>query len=213
MNTRLPAALPLAALAVLAAAVPFTHAANFQSLIERSPFAPPGQITLGGDAPAEQGVLEFRSVVNDADGVHYSVFDTTANKGYWLTATTTDKPIKVRSYDAASNTLEVEQNGKPVKLALKRAVIQAGQSVAAMIPAAQPTPTPGNPGGNRPNRGNNGEQAAPANPEATARRLEAVAAEVRRRRALRNAANPGANPSPAPANAPAAPAAPAAPVQ
>lgn len=201
MNTTHPA-FALACAAAIAVCSPSAQAANFQSLLERSPFAPPGQINLGGEAPVEQGVLEFRGVVTDADGVHYSVFDTTANKGHWLTATTTDKPFKVRSYDAATNTLEIEQGGKPVKLALKRAVIQPGQAVAAMIPAPAPTPANLGQGGNRPN--NNSNAAAANNPEATARRLEAVAAEVRRRRALRNAATPG---QAAPANqAPAAPA-------
>ncbi len=201
MNNTLTA-FAFACTAALSAGLPFAHAANFQSLIERSPFAPPGQINLGSDAPAEQGVLEFRGVVTDSDGVHYSVFDTTANKGHWLTANTTDKPFKVRSYDAATNTLEIEQGGKPVKLALKRAVIQAGQAVSAMIPSPAPTPANLGQGGNRPNN----NAAAANNPEATARRLEAVAAEVRRRRALRNAATPG---QPAADPAPAAPAAPA----
>lgn len=200
MNNTLTAS-ALACAAALSVGLPYAHAANFQSLIERSPFAPPGQINLGSDAPVEQGVLEFRGVVTDSDGVHYSVFDTTANKGHWLTANTTDKPFKVRSYDAATNTLEIEQGGKPVKLALKRAVIQAGQAVSAMIPTPAPTPANLGQGGNRPNN-----NAAANNPEATARRLEAVAAEVRRRRALRTAANNGqtaaetAPAAPAPAN-------------
>jgi hypothetical protein len=94
--------------------------------------------------------------------------------------------------------LEVEQNGRPVKLTLKRATILAGQPLAAM---------PGTPVMN--GQGNPGE-VRQAEGGADGRRLEAVAAEVRRRRALRNASRaqqgqpPGtqASATPAPAASP-----------
>lgn len=184
-------------LAALAVSFPAGAAVDLQTLVDRSPFAPPGQQAETA-APAEQATLEFRGVVTDDGGTSYSIFDTTTNKGRWVRAEDENSPIRVKGYDAANGLLEVEQNGRPVKLTLKRATIQAGQPVAAM--AAAPAPVvngPVNPGEVRRTEGG-----------ADARRLEAVAAEVRRRRALRNASRaqqgqPPAAPAPATAPAPA----------
>ena len=136
-------------------------------------------------------------MVTDTAGTSYSIFDTTTNKGRWIRADDTNSPVQVKGFDAANNTLEVEQNGRPVKLPLKRAVIQAGQPVSAMIPPTPAIPSPGGP----PNPGAVGQNKPDAANDA--RRLEAVAAEVRRRRALRNASG-NRQGQPAPATAPAA---------
>ncbi len=143
---------------------------SLQSLVERNPFAPSGH-TSQASTPAEQSTLEFRGVVTDGAGTSYSIFDTSTNKGRWVRAEDTEGPVRVRAYDAGNGTLELEQNGRPLTLTLKRVVIQAGQPVAVAMP---------NPGAGGVVRGADGA--------ADARRLEAVAAEVRRRRALRNAA-------------------------
>lgn len=155
-------------------------AVDLQTLVDRSPFAPPGQIGENAGPAEPQGTLEFRGMVTDDGGTSYSIFDTSTNKGRWVRAEDANGPVQVKGFDSVNNTLEIEQNGRPVKLPLKRATIQAGQPVTAMIPAtpvhlSNPA-TPGAPADARkPDAG------------ADARRLEAVAAEVRRRRALRNA--------------------------
>ena len=156
-------------------------AVDLQNLVDRSPFAPPGH---GAEVapPPEQATLEFRGMVTDESGTAYSVFDTSTNKGRWVRADDPNSPIRVRGFDAENATLEVEQNGRLQKLTLKRATIQAGQPITAMVPNVAPVP-----GAPRPNGGGEVRRDAGAD----ARRLEAVAAEVRRRRALRNAANPG----------------------
>lgn len=147
-------------------------AVDLQTLIDRSPFAPPGQAS-GPAAPAEQqGTLEFRGVVTDEAGTAYSIFDASTNKGSWVRAEDAESPIKVRGYDAANGVLEIEQNGQSVQLSLKRATIQAG------APVVMNGPPSGAPGVGPQMRRDN---------SADSRRLEAVAAEVRRRRALRNA--------------------------
>lgn len=169
------------------------RAVDLQTLIDHSPFSPPGQ--TGENATAEpQGTLEFRGMVTDESGTAYSIFDTSTSKGRWLRPDDSNSAVQVKNFDAASNTLEVEQNGRPVKLPLKRATIQPGQAVAAMVPTAPPPTNPGNPG-------NPGEVRRP-DAGADARRLEAVAAEVRRRRALRNATKTQQGQPPAPAAAP-----------
>jgi hypothetical protein len=170
-------------------------AADFGTLLERSPFAPAAGPKLNpGDAAAEQGPLEFRGMAVDETGASYSVFDTTQSRGFWIREGG-EGPLRVVSYNAQESLLEVEQNGRAVKLQLKRATVQNG---AAAIP--HPVAA-GQPGGQPPAVGQN-------NPDG--RRLEQVAAEVRRRRALRNAATKPGQPG-APAQ-PAAPASPAAPV-
>ncbi len=161
-------------------AVPL-RAVDLQTLVDRSPFSPPPQASDGSGAPEPQGTLEFRGMVTDGNGTAYSVFDTTTNKGRWVRADEADGSVQVKGFDAQNNTLEIEQNGKPVKLPLKRAIIQAGQPVSSMVPSIPaPNAAPGNPGAAVQNRPDGGA--------GDARRLEAVAAEVRRRRALRNSA-------------------------
>lgn len=168
------------------------QAADLQTLIDRSPFAPPASQNAMENPTQEQSVLEFRGMVVDAGGTAYSVFDATANKARWLRVGEGDT-FKVKQYDSASSQLEIEQQGKTLKLPLKRATIAAGPAVVA-----NPTPSP--------QQQNGAPNARPGDPAADAKRLETVAAEVRRRRALRS------NPPPPAANPPAAvaPAAPAA---
>ena len=180
------------------------EAMDLQTLVDRSPFSPPKAAVAESGQQEQPGTLEFRGMVVDAAGTSYSVFDVTASRGYWVKEGG-DGPIRVKSYNPQDNQLEVEQNGKPVKLQLKRATIQAGSPVAAAAPRPPSQPGVPQPGGGPPGMGRpNGE------PGADARRLEAVAAEVRRRRALRNAA---ANNPAAAAPAAAQPAAPATPAQ
>src|SRR5690606_17144134 len=171
-------------------------ATDLQNLIDRSPFAPPQSALTNAAPPPEAATLEFRGVVNDELGTSYSVFDATANRGYWVREDDPKSQFTVKSYNAQDNVLEIEQNGRPIKLSLKRASMQ---NAAAVVTTA---PRPGMPQPNVPRPGG----TPGVNPGSTAdtKRLEAVAAEVRRRRELRNAAAAGGGaaqqpPPPAPA--------------
>jgi hypothetical protein len=163
------------------------HGMDLNTLVERSPFAPPGVVNAEpvNETPSQ---LEFRGIATDESGTLFSVYDLTANRGYWVREGEAGA-VSVKSFDRDESQIMVEQNGRTVPLKLKRATIQAG---AAQMVAAVPAP------GNNPGSG----ARAVANPAADAKRLEAVAAEVRRRRALRNAAQAGA---PAPVATPATP--------
>ena len=160
---------------------------GLQNLIDRSPFAQAAGQSLT-DAATPNSVLEFRGMVSDAEGSSFSVFDTTANKARWLRVGEGDS-FKVKQFDASSNQLEVEQNGKSLKLPLKHVTIMAGPAVVTA-----PRQPPQNSVGIQPQVNTNSDPAADAN------RLQTVAAEVRRRRAMRNTAAP-ANPPSAPAPA------------
>jgi hypothetical protein len=152
-------------------------AMDLTTLVERSPFAPPG--TVGGEQTQAEvpSTLEFRGVVRDGGGLSFSVFDATANRGYWLREGQDGQAIEVRQYLAQENRLEVVHQGRPLTLELKRAAIQTG----APIPVAGVE-------GSMPPQGGPGFRGGVDNQNVDANRLEAVAAEVRRRRALRNAA-------------------------
>jgi hypothetical protein len=167
---------------------------ELQTLVDRNPFAPAGQ-AAGPVQPAEQPTLEFRGMVTDFEGTAYNIFDTSTSKGAWVRVDDPDSPFKVRGYDPSSSTIEVEQNGRPLKLTLKRATIQAGPAMSAMVAGAS---APGVASGEARRTGDSGTDA---------RRLEAVAAEVRRRRALRSAAGTAQGQPPAAAK-PASPAGP-----
>ncbi len=158
-------------------AAPVIAAPDFQSLIDRSPFAPPKDDSTG-ETPTEQGALEFRGMVMEGGETTFSVFDTTANKARWLRVGEGDS-FKIKHFDAGTNQLEVEQQGKSLKLLLKRSTIQAGNPVVAAPQAGgQPSVRLGDPANDT-------------------RRLETVAAEVRRRRALRSTPTPAQVPAPA----------------
>ncbi len=182
----------------------WAHAVDLQTLVDRSPFSPasPGPDAEGAAAP--QGEWEFRGLATDADGTAYSLFDPGANKGRWVRAEDADGPVRIKGFDAANNTLEiVGRDGRAVRLALKRSVIQAGQPVTAMIPA----PAPSNPGSRAfpvrrtlveaPGQIAGQTQAQAAKPDAAAQqqRLKAVMEAARARREQRLAASSKARPN------------------
>jgi hypothetical protein len=176
----MPRLFSILAAGIMGLAAPVFAAPDLQSLIDRSPFAPPKDEATG-ESPTEQGALEFRGMVMEGGETTFSVFDATANKARWLRVGEGDS-FKVKHFDAGTNQLEVEQQGKSLKLLLKRSTIQAGAPVVAAPQAGGP-----------PN-------VHPSDPANDTRRLETVAAEVRRRRALRSTPTPAQVPAPAAPN-------------
>ncbi len=148
-------------------------------------------------------------MATDAEGTAYSIFDTTTNKGRWVRAEDSNSPVQIKGFDPANNTLEIEQDGRALRLALKRAVIQSGQSVSAMTAAgvqaaAQASAPerlagsgrrgggPGGPGGQG-RQGRQGQaqgqaQTPKLDPAVQKERLQSLAETVRRNREQRQAA-------------------------
>lgn len=165
-------------------------AVDLQSLVDRSPFSLASQ-GAGGEGVAEpQGTWEFRGVATDAEGTVFSLFDPGTNKGRWLRAEDNDGPVRIKGFDPANGVLEIEQDGRPVRLALKRAVIQAGQPVAAMVPPA-PVANSGNRtfSGRRNNLRAQGQASDQAKLDAATQqqRLQVIAEAARKRREERQA--------------------------
>ncbi|MSU72952.1 MAG: hypothetical protein EXS43_11520 [Opitutus sp.] len=164
-----------------------------------SPFLPPQ--TSGAGAPTAGAPLEYRGFIDTPAGTQYRVYDPARKAGEWIKINEPNSVLNVvaKQYDEARNTLVVEYQGRAYTLAAREAkVVSAGNAAQAMPPPA-PVPVPG-PGGMAPAV----TQSVVVNPSPAdeQRRLEAVATEVARRRALREQAaqqmGPGAVPQAAP---------------
>lgn len=156
--------------------------ADLQPLLDNSPFGRPPAVE-SGTVPAAEAPLEFRSLIVEKDRKYFSVFDPSAQRGYWVSEGDEDNQsgITIASYDDESHRLVVRQGGRTYELLLKQANILAGAVPAPVVAGA-------NASGGPP------RVQSSSNNAADARRLEAVAAEVRRRRALRQAAASNATP-------------------
>ncbi len=188
--------LGFACLLVGAVAAP-VRAVDLQTLVDRSPFAP-GEQGEESAVAEPQGTWEFRGMATDAEGTAYSLFDSSTNKGRWVRAEDSEGPVQIKGFDPANNILEIEQEGRPLRLALKRAIIQSGQSVAEMTP-----PAPDRRALSIRRTGNrNQSQTAKLDPAAQQKRLQAVAETVRRTREQRQAAIAKARQNGQPAGAP-----------
>lgn len=151
----------------------------------RSPFQPEGSAQAPMVAQSEGATLELRGIVSTKSGYTYGIFDPTKRQSAWVRMNDTGNSFVVRSHDVNNDTVTVEYQGRTMTLALKAAKVE---SMAPLPSPAQvniqrgPNPMPNQP----PQPG----QPPSMNPSAAdeARRLEGVAAEVRRRRMLRQAA-------------------------
>jgi hypothetical protein len=178
------------------------RAVDLQTLVDRSPFSSGGQGAEGAIVAEPQGTWEFRGMATDSDGTAYNLFDATTNKGRWVRPEDPDSPVQIKGFDPANSLLEIEQDGRPLRLSLKRAVIQTGQSVAEMAPPAVRAPD----GRASPGRRTAARSlAAKTDPAAEEKRLQAVADAVRRSRERRQAAMGQARQNGQPAGTPARP--------
>lgn len=151
----------------------------------RSPFLPPDNAPVE-KAGAGAATLEFRGFVDVGGGKQFRLFDPAKKRGDWVRLNERSPELEavIREHNEGEESVSVEHQGRTVSLAMRKAKIVAD----AAVPAAPP---PG---------------VAPAGPAITVtpavtqsvmvnpspadeqRRLEAVAAEVNRRRALREQA-------------------------
>jgi hypothetical protein len=181
--------LPLAGL-VLAATVP-VHA----QLAAKSPFTSANAPDAA--SPTANAPLEFRGYMETSEGVQFRIYDPAKKTGIWVKANERNSEfgLLVKEHDLDKETLTVEHQGKPLTLSQRKSkVVSSGSAALAVPPAAAVAATP--------NVLPAVTQAVVLNPTPAdeQRRLDAVAAEVARRRALRQQAEqqtaPGAAPQP-----------------
>ncbi|MFM8337563.1 MAG: hypothetical protein ACKODK_18550 [Opitutaceae bacterium] len=154
----------------------------------RSPFTPPAAAAPAAAATSAAGGLEYRGNIDLGDGVQFRLFDPARKNGVWVRLNQRNEEFDVvaRRYDDEQKALTVEHQGRSITLSMRVAkVVSGGAPVQAPPPVAAPSAPP--PAVN----------VAPAvtqsvvvnpTPADEQRRLEAVAAEVARRRAIREQA-------------------------
>ena len=150
-------------------------------LAANSPFLPPQGAASA--APTQNAPLEYGGYITTAAGPVYRIMDPAKKTGVFLKLNEADATlgVTVKQFDQANNTVTVEQQGRTYTLEEKKAKIVSAGSAA---PMPMPAPTP------PPNVAPAVVQSVVLNPTPAdeAKRLEAVAAEVARRRALREQA-------------------------
>ncbi len=179
-----PRTLILSRLAAALAA--FGAAARMEGQIAaKSPFMAPQ--AAANNAPTAGAPLEFRALIETAEGVQFRLYDPAKKTGTWVKLNEKNAELEVlaKQLDEAQQppTLTVEHQGRTLTLAMRVAkVVSSGSAAQAMPPPPAPMPPSAVPTAVT--------QAVVLNPTPAdeQRRLEAVAAEVARRRALREQA-------------------------
>lgn len=146
-----------------------------QSVNTQSPFMPEGSAATA--TPTENAPLELRGIVATKSGTLFALYDPTKRQSVWVGLNEQGSDYVVKSYDANNDMVTVEYQGRSLTLPMKASKVESLGPIAA---APVPMPNmlrPGQPGP--------GMSPSPAD---EARRLESVAAEVRRRRMMRQAA-------------------------
>jgi hypothetical protein len=123
-------------------------ALELDGLVKNSPF---GQATERAIGEAKPGTLEFRGMYVDNGVTYFSVYNSITKQSAWIAEgeVPTNLPVTIKGYDAASETLIVENAGQPVKLPMRVAVISATAAAPAPVApapvAAAPAPAAGAP--------------------------------------------------------------------
>jgi hypothetical protein len=166
----------------------------------KSPFMPPQGANSAG--PTAGAPLEYRGFIETGEGTQYRIYDPAKKVGAWvkLNEKNPEFDVVAKQHDDGQKTLTIEYQGRTLTLAERESkVVSSGSAAAAMPPpVAVPIQT---------NVPAAVTQAVVLNPTPAdeQRRLDAVAAEVARRRAMREQAtqqitqgNPPQVPAPQP---------------
>jgi len=161
-----------------------TAAGAQAQIAAKSPFLPPAG---SANAPTQNAPLEFRAMMETPEGMLYRIYDPARKVGSWAKANekNSDFNVLVKQYDAERKTLTVEHDGRTLTLPERESKIVSSGAAAQVMPPPIQMPVPGQ------NMSPAVAQTAVVNPSPAdeQRRLEAVAAEVARRRALREQAS------------------------
>jgi hypothetical protein len=169
-----------------------------------SPFLPPAAATNVA-TPTAGAPLQYKGFMEDSNGTRYRIHDPARKSGAWLKLNERDATFDVTVKQAGQNnaTVVVEYQGRTITLALPESKVGSSGSAAAVVPVAAPPPQ-------MTNVPPAVTQAVVVNPTPAdeQRRLQAVADEVSRRRALREQAQQQMNQGGPPGGATQAPGAP-----
>lgn len=173
------------ALALLGGAVG-ARALDLDGLVKNSPFGQaPEKLAIG---EAKPGTLEFRGMYVDNGVAYYSVYNSITKQSAWIAEgeVPANLPVTIVGFDAATESLIVENAGQAVKLPLRVPVISATPAT----PMAAPVPVVAAPiaGAVAPQFGGggfgNGQQPSPE-------QIQAFRDEMRKRWGERGQGGPG----------------------
>jgi len=119
------------------------------------------------------------------NGNLYGLYDPAKHQSGWVKVNETGNAYTVRSFNASNESINVEYEGRILTLALKAAKIDTmpANAIPAPLPVAAAVAN-----GQTPTSNNVTMPATNAPPGSEAKRLEEIAAEVRRRRDARQSA-------------------------
>jgi hypothetical protein len=164
-------------LIVLWVAVPVSLVRSADTAASGSPFLPPaGQSSA---APTPDATLELRGIIADGDSSMFSIYDSAHRISAWKRLNEKGHPFVVRSYDPQRDAVTVDYQGRTLNLSLRTAKVASAPANQAVANAAP------QPAGPQPIGGPVVLNPTPADEQ---RRLEAIAAEVNRRRMIRQQA-------------------------
>lgn len=159
------------------------------SISTESPFQPKGGAVVAAPV-TENSPLELSGIIEQGEERIFGLFDPVKRQGGWVKLNEPGRDFIVKSYNQGSDSVVVEYQGRSLSLVLKTPKIDSAPVTSFTPPPAQPGRVP---------------VAVGQTPADEAKRLETVAAEVRRRRAIRQAAAqqqggqpPAAMPQPVP---------------
>ena len=130
-----------------------------------SHFLPAGTTAAGAAGSTPGGALELRGEMSTADGLEFCIYDTAKKSSTWVKENEKGNEFLVKGHDVNNDTVTVAYQGRTMFLRLREA------KVASSGMAAAPTL-------------NNGMVGQPL-PADDAQKIQAIAAEVARRRMLR----------------------------
>ena len=136
-------------------------AIDLEGLVKNSPFGGTGAPAGPGVAPS---TLEFRGMYAEGGVNYFSIYNTLTKQSSWVAegeAPSTNVPVVVKGFDAANETLVIDNGGQPQQMALHQAVViaykgpSAAQLAAVSNAVAQPSavagaPSAGGPGNRTP---------------------------------------------------------------
>ena len=111
-------------------------AVDLEGLVKNSPFGGTGAPVGPGVAPS---TLEFRGMYADGGVSYYSIYNTLTKQSSWVAegeAPSTNVPVVVKGFDAANETLVIDNGGQPQQMALHQAVVIAYKGPSAAQLAA-----------------------------------------------------------------------------
>ena len=111
-------------------------AVDLEGLVKNSPFGGTGVVAGPGVAPS---TLEFRGMYAEGGVNYFSIYNTLTKQSSWVAegeAPSTNVPVVVKGFDAANESLVIDNGGQPQQMALHQAVVIAYRGPSAAQLAA-----------------------------------------------------------------------------